>query len=133
MLAEARSDAVSLTGPLGHEDGGGGGGLPGDPTGRAAERVLRARERVAEAEAWERVFAGLDRVYPPDSDHRRIISLRYWEPRQDGRPHQIEDIAERLHYERQTILRKRDEYLTRLAFEAALAGLLTERRGQDEQ
>lgn len=118
---------MSLTGPLGHE-GGGGSGLPGDPTGRAAERVLRAGERVAEAEAWERVFRILDRAYPPDGDHQRIIRLRYWERRQDGRPHQIEDIAEALHYERQTILRKRDEYLTRLAFEAALAGLLTGRQ-----
>ena len=116
LLAEALSDAVSLSGPLARE-GGSGSGLPGDPTGRAAEKVIRARERIERAEKWERVFDAAGRQYPPGSDHHKIITLHYEGGIGFGA------LAEMMHYERQSVMRKRDEYLTLCAFIAAEEGL----------
>ena len=122
LLLEAQSDAISLAGTLGHE-GGGRSNLPGDPTGRGADRILRARERVEAAEKWERVFALAEEQYPPGSDHHKIISLYYWSGMKIGA------IAEQMHYDRQSIMRKRDEFLTWCCFTAAEEGLT--RRADD--
>ena len=122
LLLEAQSDAISLAGTLGHE-GGGRSNLPGDPTGRGADRIIRARERVEAAEKWERVFTLAEEQFPPGSDHHKIISLRYWSGLR------IAEIAEQMHYDRQTIVRKRDEFLTVCCFIAAEEGLT--RRADD--
>lgn len=119
-VAEALSDAVSLHGPLAGE-GGGRSGMPGDPTGRGADRVLRAHERVAEAEAWERVFQRAEEDFPPGTDEHKCATLHYeagWT---------LAQIGEMMHYEKQTVRRKRDAFIYRAAWYAAEAGLMTRR------
>lgn len=116
LVAEALSDAVSLHGPMAHE-GGIAKGMPGDPTGRGADIVLKARERVAEAEAWEAVFRRAERDFPPGSDEHKCASLHYeagWT---------LSQIAAMMHYEKQTVRRKRDTFVYRAAWYAAEAGL----------
>lgn len=125
LLAEALSDAVSLTGPLGHE-GSSGSGTPSDPTARAADRVIRARERVAESEAWEAVFSRTERDFPPGSDEHKAASLHYeagWS---------LARIGTMMHYERQTVRRKRDAFVYRAAWYAAEAGLMRRAIHDDE-
>lgn len=116
MIAEAVSDAVSLTGPLTHEDTTGG-GMPGDPTGRGAERILKAREQAEIVERWERVFRRTECDFPPGSDEHRAAKLFY----ESGMT--LEQIGRVMHYERQTIRRKRDTYVYRAAWYAAQDGL----------
>ncbi|MBR4458288.1 MAG: hypothetical protein IKS31_04955 [Clostridia bacterium] len=119
LIAEAMSDAVSLTGPLGHESGGGK-GQPGDPTGRGAERVLRAREKAETVERWERIFRRTEEDFPPGSDEHKAASLFY-----DGGL-TLDQIGRIMHYERQTIRRKRDAFVYRAAWYAAEDGLTRE-------
>lgn len=125
LLEEARSDAISLTGPLGHE-GTPGKGTPGDPTGRAAEKVLRAREKLETEERWARVFERVNMMpeTAPGTDAHKVISMLY------GGGWTVEETARAMHYERQTIMRRRDEYLTMAAFVAAEEGL-TRKEGGD--
>ena len=116
-IANATSDAVSLRSPLA-SDGGGRGGMPGDPTGRGADIILRARERLAEAEAWEAVFRRTEEDFPPGSDEHKAASLHYeagWT---------LQQIGEMMHYEKQTVRRKRDAFVYRAAWYAAEAGLM---------
>lgn len=119
MIAEAMSDAVSLTGPLGHEAEPGK-GQPGDPTGRGAERVLRAREHAEIVEQWERVFRQAEEDFPPGSDEHTAMTLFY----ENGLT--LDKIGRIMHYERQTIRRKRDAFVYRAAWYAAEAGLTKE-------
>ena len=120
--AEALSDAVSLGGTLGHEGGTSRGSMPGDPTGRAADRVLRAGERVKAAEAWEAVILQADADFPPESVERQVADMHY-QARMT-----LAAIGRLLHYERQTIQRRNDIYVQRVAWYAAIRGLLD---GQD--
>ena len=116
LLAEAMSDAVSLTGPLARA-GMTGKGPPGDPTGRGAARVLQAREAIAEAEAWEKAMERAEKDFPPGSEEHQIACLHYeagWT---------LKEIGASMHYEKQTILRKRDAFVYRVAWYAAEAGL----------
>lgn len=116
ILAEAVSDAVSLHGPQPH-DGGTAQGTPSDPTARGADRILRARERVAEAEAWERVFRRTEADFPPGTEEHKAASLHYeagWT---------LAQIGSMMHYEKQTVRRKRDAFVYRAAWYAAEAGL----------
>ena len=114
--AEAVSDAVSLTGPLAR-DSTSGKGQPGDPTGKGAVRVLRAREKVAEIEAWEKVFTRTEHDFPPGSDQHKVCALHY----EGGLT--LAEIAQAMHYDRQTIRRKKDEFVYRAAWYAAEEGL----------
>ena len=116
LIAEALSDAVSLTGPLAR-DSGSGKGPPGDPTGRGADKVLRAREKLAETEAWEAVFRKTEADFPPGSEQHKITALHY----EAGLT--LAEIAAAMHYDRQTIRRKRDEFVYRAAWYAAEGGL----------
>ena len=116
LIAEALSDAVSLTGPLAR-DSGSGKGPPGDPPGRGADKVLRAREKLAETEAWEAVFRKTETDFPPGSEQHKITALHY----EAGLT--LAEIAAAMHYDRQTIRRKRDEFVYRAAWYAAEGGL----------
>lgn len=119
--AEAVSDAVSLSGTLGHE-GGSRSSMPGDPTGRGADRILRAGERIRLAEAWETVMRQADEDFPPETVEGQIAQMHY-QARMS-----MAAIARLLNYERQTIVRRNDIYVQRVAWYAAKGGLLD---GQD--
>ena len=116
LLAEALSDATSLHGPMAR-DASPGKGTPGDPTGRGADRILRAREKVAAIEAWEKVFQKTERDFPPGTDQHKIASLHY----ESGMT--MAELSAAMHYDRQTIRRKRDEFIYRAAWYAAEEGL----------
>lgn len=116
ILAEALSDAVSLTSPIGHE-GGSRKGTPGDPTGRGAEIVLRAREKIEILDQWEKAIRRAERDFPPGTDEHKA-ALLYYEGGQ-----KLTDIAKAMHFERQAIIRKKDAFVCRVAWYAAEAGL----------
>jgi hypothetical protein len=114
------SDAVSLTGPQARETDGGK-GLPGDRTGRGAGKVVDAQLRLDEAKSWAAVFERTDKDFPPGSAEHKIVHLHYicgWT---------LKEIAGKMYFDRQTITRRRDNYIYRAAWYAAEAGLT--RRG----
>lgn len=119
LVAEAMSDAVSLTGPLARDEAPGS-GAPGDPTGRGAERVLRAREKAETAEKWEQVFLRTEEDFPPGSDEHKAAAMFY------DAGMTLEQIGRAMHYEKQTIRRKRDAFVYRAAWYAAQDGLTKE-------
>lgn len=129
-LQEARSDALSITGPLANPDGGRGGRLP-DRTARAAQRVLEAEERVRRLEAWQRVFDRVDDDFPADEVAGAI--LRRWlcdvkaDPGDRGGPAStLRDIEREYQLSRSTVMLYKDAIIDRAAWYAAEAGLTQE-------
>ena len=129
-LAEARSDALSLTGPLANPEGGHGGRRP-DRTAKAAERVVEAERRMAKLLRWQKVFDQVDADFPPGEAAGDI--LRQWcsdvqaGPRDRGGPcASLRDIETRYGLSRSTVMLYKDAVIDRVAWYAGKEGLFEE-------
>ena len=133
-VADALSDATSLTGPLANTDGGSrGSGPPGERMHRGVERILDARQRLAAAEAWETVFQRVDMDFPPGSPEGKVRDLCLVEFRGEGekrgRPVMtLADLSRAEGVDRQTIAARKYLILERIAYYAAESGLV---KGED--
>ena len=130
-IEDAISDATSITGPLANTDGGSRGGRISDRTARGADRILQAREALARVEAWERVFQRVDMDFPPGSPEGKVRDLCLVAFRAEGKhyaapPMTLADLARAEGVDRQTIARRKDTILDRVAYYAAEAGLMRE-------
>lgn len=135
-LADAISDAGDLPDPLANTDGGSRGGRITDRTAQSADRILAARERLERAEAWEAVFAEVDRDFPPDSPEGRVRDLCLTAFRKEGerfgRPCMtMAEMARAENLDRQTIKRRKEIILGRVAYYAAEAGLVRKETDND--
>ena len=132
-LADARDAATSLTGTLANTDGGGRSNRPADRVARAAQRLLEAEERVQALQAWEAVFDRVDRDFPPGSPEGTVRDLCMYDIQRSGEKRggpcmTMADVARMHHVDRQTVTRRRDMILERVAWYASEAGLL---RGEE--
>lgn len=130
-LADAISDAASIADPLANTDGGGRGGRVSDRTAAGADRILAARERLEAAEAWEAVFAQVDHDFPADSPEGKVRDLCLVAFRREGERWgcpclTMAELARAEHLDRQTIKRRKEIILGRVAYYAAEAGLVRE-------
>ena len=100
------------------DNDGGGSGEKSDKLSRQVLTVIEAREALEEARKWEWVFARMDYQYPTGTEERKIIRYLY------ALGYKQETVAKRMHYDRQSIRRKRDAWLGTCALLAAEAGLL---------
>ena len=138
-VADAVSDATSLTGPLANTDGGSrGSSRPGERMHRGVERIVDARDRLAAAEAWERVFRQVDLDFPPGSPEGKVRDLCLIEFRGEGeqRPRPcmtMADLARAEGVDRQTIANRKYLILERVAYYAAEGGLMREETGTWEK
>lgn len=128
--AEALDDATSLTGPLANTDGGSRGGRVSDRTGRGADRLAAARERLERVTAWEAVFCRVERDFPPGSPEGEVMALCLVAFRKPGETWAapvmtLADMARAEGVDRQTIARRKEIILDRVAYYAAEAGLTT--------
>ena len=124
-LARARSDALSITGPLANPDGGRGGRTP-DRTARAAARVLEAEERLRKLLAWQKVFDQVDQDFPAGQTAGDILR-RYMSDAGPGGPAStLREIEREYSLSRATVALYKDAILDRTAFYAAEAGLIGE-------
>ena len=123
-FADALDDATSLTGPLANTDGGSRGG-------RVSDRTARGADRLAAVEAWETVFTRVERDFPPGSPEGKVMALCLVAFRQDGAKWAapvmtLADLARAEGVDRQTIARRKEIILDRIAYYAAEAGLMGE-------
>ena len=130
-FADALDDATSLTGPLANTDGGSRGGRVSDRTARGADRLAAARERLQTVEAWEAVFTRVEQDFPPASPEGQVMALCLVAFRQDGAKWAapvmtLADLARAEGVDRQTIARRKEIILDRVAYYAAEAGLMRE-------
>lgn len=126
--ADALDDATSLTGPLANTDGGSRGGRVSDRTARGADRLAAAREHLQTVEAWEAVFTRVERDFPPASPEGKVMALCLVAFRADGAKWAapvmtLADLARAEGVDRQTIARRKEIILDRVAYYAAEAGL----------
>lgn len=129
--AEAVDDATSLTGPLANTDGGSRGGRVSDRTARGAEMIAAARERLERVQAWEAVFARVERDFPPGTPGGKVMALCLTAFREEGEKRAapvmtLADLARAEGVDRQTIARRKELILDRVAYYAAEAGLMRE-------
>lgn len=89
-----------------------------DKVDRAAIRLIQARERLAEAEKWERVFEDADAHFGLDSDVVRCARLLYDEGKMQT------EAAGVMFCDRQSVRRWRDGYVIYCAFVAQGKGLI---------
>ena len=128
-VADALSDATSLTDPLANTDGGGrGSGPPGERMHRGVERILAARQRLETAEAWEAVFRRVDLDFPPGSPEGTVRDLCLVDFQAEGEKHgrpvmSLADLARAEGVDRQTIAARKHTILERCAYYAAESGL----------
>lgn len=130
-LAEARSAAISLTGPLANTDGGSRGGRVSDRTAKAAERVIEAERRVERLLAWREVFDRVDADFPADETAGIILRRYLSDVKADGRDRggpsmTLRDIEREQGLSRSTVNLYRDAIIDRVAWYAAEAGLIRE-------
>ena len=129
-LAEAKSDAISLSGPLAHPDGGRGSQRT-DRTARAAEKVLEAEARVERLLRWRKVFDQVDADFPAGEIAGDILRRWLSDVRADGHDRggpsaTLRDI-ERIHgISRSTVNLYKEAIIDRAAYYAAEAGLIGE-------
>jgi len=130
-IADAQSEATSLTGPLANSDTPVQTSRTGDRIPRAVEKILEARERLKTAEAWEAVFLRVDLDFPPGSPEGKVRDLCMIAWRKPGSRWAspvmtLADLARAEGVDRQTIARRKELILGRVAYYAAEAGLMTE-------
>ncbi|NLG57616.1 MAG: hypothetical protein GX540_04320 [Clostridiales bacterium] len=117
----AAEDAIDQVTPCGMASVAGG-GSPGDRTGRAALLLSETGGSYCRQLCW---LACMDRTreHFDGGPEGRMAALYY------GTKRTMLEVADRMHYDRQTIYRYRDRYVTYLALLAAGKGLisLTER------
>ena len=130
-IADAQSEATSLTGPLANTDTMVQTSRSGDRIPRAVEKILAARERLQTLEAWEAVFCRVDEDFPPGSPEGTVRDLCLIARRKPGERWAapvmtLTDLARAEGVDRQTIARRKEMVLGRVAYYAAEAGLMTE-------
>ena len=118
-LAEARARAYDAKGAKLDPNGGGKpqGGHK-SPTETGAETVIKAEEQLERARKWQDIFTQLDKIFE-GREESKIAEAIYQQHKQ-----QLE-VAEALHYDRQSIRRFRDVYICHCALLAAESGLLS--------
>lgn len=117
LLDEATADAVSLSGPMARDGMPGRRGTPSDPTARAADRIGAAMERLEAAEKWAQVFERTAKDFRQGTPEHRVMRLHY----QMGCT--LAAIARKERIDRQTVVRRKENFLYRAAWYAAEAGL----------
>ena len=95
-----------------------GGGSPGDRTGRAAVTLAADEGSYSRQLCWLKCM-DKTREYFDGSPEGRMAVMYY------GMRMTMLEVAERMHYDRQTIYRYRDRYVTYLALLAAGKGLIS--------
>lgn len=119
-IAAARRDAIRsrslLRSPMGSAGGGHGSG-PSSPTERAAVMLIEAETALETAEAWEAVFARIDRMYKGETEET-VVRMIYREGKQQA------EVAKALYMDRQTVRRAQDTYICTCAVLAAEMGLV---------
>lgn len=118
-LAEARAAAYDAK--RAKMDANGGGrpqGTVSNPTEKGAEAVIKAEEELERARQWQSVFFALDSLFADRAEAAAMDAI-YKQHKQ-----QLE-VADALHYDRQTIRRFRDTYICHCALLAAEKGLLS--------
>ena len=88
-----------------------------DPTMNAAFAILQAEAELCTALKWAEVFSKLDEIFQgkPEAEVADAIYTKH---------RQQKDVAEALHYDRQSIRRLRDSYVCHCALLAAEKGLI---------
>lgn len=122
-VIDSRSDAFSLKSPL--QGGGGRSAGVSDRVQNGVERVITAEERLSRALRWQTVFKRLDEAFA-GTQEERVAQLIYCDRVQ------IQQIAQLMNRDRQTITRLRDNYVTHAALLAAEAGLIRMREFLEE-
>lgn len=115
-VIELRSDALSIRSPGLDRVGGRSSGIS-DRVSDGVGRAIEAEERLSSALRWEICFLRLDQAFV-GTPEEEVARLMY----RDNLP--IKQIAESLGVDRQTVCRRRENYLTHAALLAAEAGLI---------
>lgn len=115
-VIERRSDALALKSPALDRVGGRSAGVQ-DCVQKGVRRVMAAEERLSAALRWEICFRRLDEAFA-GTPEEETAQLLY----RNNLP--IKQIAESLGVDRQTVCRRRENYLTHAALLAAEAGLI---------
>lgn len=119
-VARARAKATCISSPAGDGSGGGRGSAPGSRTERGVIAIIRAEKRLEKAQAWEKIFRKMDRIFPDDTNEGYVASMIY------GNGLSQAELARISGCSRQTVKLRQDRYVIRCAFLAAQAGLIRE-------
>ena len=92
-----------------------------DKIGRKVQAVIEAEQGLIEARKWADVFAEMDCRYPPVGDGPGAVAALYY-----GSGLTLLEISDALKQSRQTVLRKRDEWIINAALIAASKGLIAQ-------
>lgn len=93
---------------------------------QAQRMVRRCEKRLEAARQWQAVFALLDRTFPAGSEEGKVAALLYGEKRTQ------EEICALFQCTRQTVRRRRDNYVCHCALFAAAAGLIQIREDEHD-
>lgn len=99
-----------------------GSGKNTDPTMNSAFALIQAEAELCTALKWAEIFSRLDEIFAgkPEADVADAIYTKH---------RQQKDVADALHYDRQSIRRLRDCYVCHCALLAAEKGLITIKEG----
>lgn len=117
-LYRAQQEALSLSAPAMDQDRVRS-GKPGNRTQAAALRILEAEEKLAEAEKWADVFRLMNGIFPPDSSVEGAVAAALYD-----RGLSQEELCRVMRCDRQTVRRRRDNYVCHTALVAASHGLI---------
>lgn len=92
-----------------------------DRIGRRVAAVIEAEQGLIEARKWADVFAEMDCRYPPVGGGPGAVAALYY-----GSGLTLLEISDALKQSRQTVLRKRDEWIINAALIAASKGLIAQ-------
>ena len=92
-----------------------------DKIGRRVAAVIEAEQALIDARKWADVFAEMDSRYPPVGDGPGAVAALYY-----GSGLTLLEISDALKQSRQTVLRKRDEWIINAALIAASKGLIAQ-------
>lgn len=90
-----------------------------DRTQAAVLRVIQAEERLRQAEKWAAVFALLDETFPFEGTAEGVVAGYLY-----GNGMTQEEVCRATHCDRQTVRRRRDNYVAHCALFAAAEGLI---------
>lgn len=103
-----------------------GSGGASDQVERRAFAIIQAEADLCTALKWAEVFSRLDEIFAgkPEAEIADAIYTRH---------KQQKDVAEQMHYDRQSIRRFRDSYVCHCALLAAEKGLITIQEGYNDE